>query len=488
MMAEIPRYLQRRVDPGSSATFAYEIATIGVDGSRQRRLTENNFFDGYPSWSPDGARIAFVSSRGEPYEMGEYREDFARIFTMPADGSGGQYLVAAGRVGARLDPPMWSPDGQFLAFTGHFGPGRGATGPCPPTRILYTVRVDDRKLTEVGEAWSQPTWSPDSRRLAFARCHEGSASAYTVRRDGTDLREVWTTRPNKPHPPITQMAWSPDGSEILLVSRWLSMMSPVGGMPRVLGSFMPRARVDSIAWSPDGSRISARLAYPTGRRADEETLRVITMARDGTDARVLVSTNEDGEVRAHNHSRQQTPTDLTVCSGGLVVPEPEDNPGLVRDCKVLLGFRDQQAGSGKLDWGSDMAISKWKGIRVEGSPPRVQNLDLEYAGLTGTLPPELALLTEMRAVDFRCGAGEGFNALTGPVPPELGNLSKLRALLLQGNFLTGPIPLELGRLNNLRKLDLSYNFLSARIPAEVTRLGADIKGPEGCPRDGKVEP
>src|SRR3712207_1991470 len=40
-----------------------DVYVIDVDGSGQRRLTDSPGLDGFPTWSPDGKRIAFVSAR-----------------------------------------------------------------------------------------------------------------------------------------------------------------------------------------------------------------------------------------------------------------------------------------------------------------------------------------------------------------------------------------------------------------------------------------
>ena len=39
----------------------FEIYSMNADGSGQTRLTNNPAADGFPTWSPDGTRIAFVS-------------------------------------------------------------------------------------------------------------------------------------------------------------------------------------------------------------------------------------------------------------------------------------------------------------------------------------------------------------------------------------------------------------------------------------------
>jgi dipeptidyl aminopeptidase/acylaminoacyl peptidase len=40
-----------------------DIYTINVDGTAERRLTDTPGLDGFPTWSPDGQRLAFVSDR-----------------------------------------------------------------------------------------------------------------------------------------------------------------------------------------------------------------------------------------------------------------------------------------------------------------------------------------------------------------------------------------------------------------------------------------
>ena len=62
---------------------------------------------------------------------------------------------------------------------------------------------------------------------------------------------------------------------------------------------------------------------------------------------------------------QATPEDfLEACSNGIAVPDPEDNPGLVQDCAVLLSIRDTLAGEATLDWSHTTPILEWEGVEV----------------------------------------------------------------------------------------------------------------------------
>ena len=166
------------------------------------------------------------------------------------------------------------------------------------------------------------------------------------------------------------------------------------------------------------------------------------------------------------------------CANGTVVPEPEDHPGLVSDCEVLLALRDRFAGDVDLPWSVATPMTGWEGIWVEDSA--VKWLVLSDNALTGPIPPELGQLTNLKGLTL------SGNELSGPIPPELGQLTNLQTLDLEYNALTGPIPSELGELTNLWWLSLYRNELSGPIPSELGELtklkvltlsGNELSGP-----------
>ena len=205
-----------------------------------------------------------------------------------------------------------------------------------------------------------------------------------------------------------------------------------------------------------------------------------------------------GEVVAWNLQRAKSFSWASECSNSTVIPKSLANPGLVEDCQTLLRLRDTLAGHAALNWNSETPITEWLGISLGGVPRRVHELRLPESGLTGTLPPELGKLSELRALDLsNWGYGNNVttpNGLTGVIPPELaqltklellnlhnnylsgeipaglGNLTSLYVLTLQGNYLTGTIPPELGNMTSLRNLQLHWNYLTENIPPELGNL------------------
>ena len=175
---------------------------------------------------------------------------------------------------------------------------------------------------------------------------------------------------------------------------------------RVLGEYKSTSGVGGAAWSPDGSRIAFHVT------SNNPNVVLHTMARDGSDKRVLVRGSYERLVAEHSDWRDVS-GDVAACSGGYVAPKPDRNPGLVQDCETLLRLRDALAGDAVLNWSADVQMAEWTGVRIEGSPPRVIGLNL--SGLTQS-------------------------ALTGIIPPELGDLANLEVLTLHYNRLSGSIP------------------------------------------------
>ena len=158
------------------------------------------------------------------------------------------------------------------------------------------------------------------------------------------------------------------------------------------------------------------------------------------------------------------PPEDADCSSGIAVTDPDDNPGLVSDCEVLLAARDILAGSAGLNWSADIPIEEWDGITIGGSFGRVTWVNLGFRSLTGTIPVELGRLSELDVLTLTS------NHLTGSIPSELGQLRKLRILYLDINQLSGEIPREMSYLTNLTTLALYGNQLTGEIPPEFGNL------------------
>ena len=152
------------------------------------------------------------------------------------------------------------------------------------------------------------------------------------------------------------------------------------------------------------------------------------------------------------------------CDSGTAVPSPEENPGLVADCAILLDAETQLAGRATLNWDAGTPIAEWDGVTVGGAPERVQGLELPSRELTGSLPAQLGTLSALQILRLQN------NQLSGPIPAELGALAELQELGLSWNQFSGAIPAEVGSLRSLEVLHLEDNRLSDAIPAELGSL------------------
>ncbi|WJX75193.1 non-specific serine/threonine protein kinase [Trifolium repens] len=96
-----------------------------------------------------------------------------------------------------------------------------------------------------------------------------------------------------------------------------------------------------------------------------------------------------------------------------------------------------------------------------GNLTTLTQLDLSKNYLVGEIPPSLGNLTKLTGLYLY------ENYLVGEIPPSLGNLTKLTDLYLFRNSLVGEIPPSLGNLRKLTTLQISYNKLHGSIPHEL---------------------
>lgn len=92
------------------------IEIVAADGSSERVLVEGPMFEGpmTPVWSPDGGRIAFIRTAGEP---GSFTLE---IWVIGPDGQGEEQLGTPD-VESWGGGPVWSPDSQRVAWASGFG-------------------------------------------------------------------------------------------------------------------------------------------------------------------------------------------------------------------------------------------------------------------------------------------------------------------------------------------------------------------------------
>jgi len=96
----------KRTGPGF--TGPRDVFVMNPDGTGQTNTSNDaGFFDGDGSWTADGSKIAFESTRdGDP--------NVRQIYVMNADGTG--QISISGNNGFNEGGPTWSPDGTKIAF------------------------------------------------------------------------------------------------------------------------------------------------------------------------------------------------------------------------------------------------------------------------------------------------------------------------------------------------------------------------------------
>lgn len=247
------------VENGQAACFgpdeagAMQIFRFGPDGGDRKKLTAegNNV---YPSWSRDGSRILFASSRnGKPFE----------IWTMDADGRNQRPISSGTPLGGGNFTPFESGDGSRIAFT--------AVRPEVGHQEVWVMDADGgnaRRVTTTPLApagrdltWSvHPTWSADGKRIVYASTRSGSTQIWMMDSDGSNQAQI-TAGNGSNFPDSNVPEWSLDGERIVFWSGFerqygeIWVMDADGKNKRQITETPDPMNSDNPHWSPDGTRI-----------------------------------------------------------------------------------------------------------------------------------------------------------------------------------------------------------------------------------------
>jgi Tol biopolymer transport system component len=172
-----------------------DIYVVAADGSGLQTLTQSAGEESTPLWSPDGQRIAFRYSE----EVDQWR-----VQVMNRDGSG---LVELTQLPGWGGLAGWSPDGRSLLFANNFVPGQH-----PDAFDIYTLDIESGaiyNLTDNPFSDYYPMWSPDGQQITFTSDRDGNEEIYVMAADGSNLTRL-TFDNGRDWPAI----WSPDGHQI----------------------------------------------------------------------------------------------------------------------------------------------------------------------------------------------------------------------------------------------------------------------------------
>jgi Tol biopolymer transport system component len=222
----------------------HRVYVVDPDGGPVRQLT-SVAGDSDPSWSPDGTQVAV--HRWARHGCERPHQDCAQIVVVNADGIRGRPVTLEGHHSLA---PDWSPDGRRLVFARW----QDDANPFANSADIYVVNADGkglRLLTHGPGDDGSPAWSPDGTQIAFTSTRNGNYDVYVMRADGSDVRQL--TRTGKPE---YSPAWSPDGKRIAFQNGdgELVVANADGtGLRMLTHSFSGDGQP---VWSPSGDRIA----------------------------------------------------------------------------------------------------------------------------------------------------------------------------------------------------------------------------------------
>lgn len=228
---------QGQIAFASDRTGVPQIFMSNLDGTNLVQITQIESGACQPSWSPDGARLVFISPCLRRADFIENAYSDTSLFLIHAGGTGLQQLTNI--PGADFEP-AWSPEGDRIAFTS-LRDGN---------KQIYVLELDSLAVTRLTELDannenSQPAWSPDGKQIAYMMKRVGTHQLWVMSDTGQDRIQIvrsgqalWDYAP----------AWSADGRVILFNQRRGD-------------STVPRPWLMSLQYADSGT--AARMNFPT---------------------------------------------------------------------------------------------------------------------------------------------------------------------------------------------------------------------------------
>jgi len=250
------------------------IRVMGLDGQNPVPVTDDhswNLFTEFDPWSPDGKKLLFLSDDERGLDL----------WTMNPDGTGKARLTEGGRIlpipGLSGYGADWSADSGRIVYTSCLFDNSAVwegfvatTAEGSPAVNLSAIRKDadiwimdadggnKKQLTTGGDALL-PLWQPHGDRIAYLSDTSGKSEIWTVQSDGTGKTQVTSGEGD-----VSGYSWSPDGTRIACV-----VAAPPGTLPEFFlwviesdGSGSEQLttgnRDRTPVWSPDGARIAFR--------------------------------------------------------------------------------------------------------------------------------------------------------------------------------------------------------------------------------------
>lgn len=253
------------------------VFTVDVESGAETQVTDGDWNDEQPSWSPDGRWIAFVSDRERDRHQRQWRTD---VWAVPSTGGRARKLT---RSRGAASYPTFSPDGRYIAFVGHeSGEAGSATNahllvvPAEGGRAPRSLSAPiDRSVVghPVAVSGRSFAWLPDGEGLVFLAGDRGTVALYRA-----DVANGSVSKVLGGERQVEAFALAPDGRRIAFTAVWASEPGEIysatldGGRERNLShandelrgavEFAPIRRMAYRA--PDGLEIEAFVLYPPG--------------------------------------------------------------------------------------------------------------------------------------------------------------------------------------------------------------------------------